>query len=308
MINICTRINESGVPILSAESIDRYATRMVEEFLPCGTEVPVAIDIDRFLTEYAELELEEELLSHDGHRLGMFIFEATDELPIWCEERQRAEERSVKARTVLIDSRRQTEEGVRFTKAHECGHALFHNHVYHRRPELLMLRENGSTMSRFERRNTESWTEIHWMDWQANNFASCLLMPRPMVEKVAEEVREQEAFDAITFREARIAKIRDVFQVSSAMAEIRLNKLGLLEYHSDGYRSNIPEIEERRTISFHSANAYRDGLGRRIPEQPLDPPEPKTKKRRSNKLSPKERRLMVLTLEDILSGKYLQYI
>ena len=303
MINIWTNIKKSGVPILSAESIDRYATRMVEEFLPCGTEVPVAIDIDRFITEYAELELEEDLLSHDGHRLGMFVFEATDSLPIWCEERQRAEERSVKARTVLIDSRKQTEAGVRFTKAHECGHALFHNMVYRRRPELLMLREDKSTLGRFERRNTENWTEINWMDWQANNFASCLLMPRPMVEKAIEQMRKINWVDAFDFREARIAEICRVFQVSQAMAEIRLNKLGLLDYPERGYYSNVPEEEGCRPPVLPKVDLYHDGLGRRIPERPIDPPEPK-KRARKRRRKKDDLRFVSLTVEDILSGKY----
>lgn len=72
-----------------------------------------------------------------------------------------------------------------FTLAHEAGHWRLHRHLFQRKAnQLLLLPEN---VERPEYICRSSDTEP--IEYQANRFASCLLMPREMVKRAWHEWR-----------------------------------------------------------------------------------------------------------------------
>ena len=272
MISTTFRITRTGTPILSAKMIENTAIRMLEDFLPGGLEKPCAIDVDAFLQEYLHMRLEEKCLSHDGHILGMAVFEDTDKLPVWIPEKQEADYYSVKAGTVLVDGRKQREEGLRFTKAHEAGHAYFHNLYFKRNSGEKFCRESVETLKQENPDKNTGWTDRNWMEWQANMFASCLLMPEPMVRKLVKGMPPIHTGDPFGDRAERIFKVSDVFQVSQSAARIRLKGMGLLEEEEKTGYVSLNTGTDRYT-GMPVCSLYYDELGNYIPERPVDPPE-----------------------------------
>ena len=273
MIRTTFKITQSGLPIISAKMIDETATRMLEEFLVGEIEKPRAVDVDAFLREYLHMNFEERRLSHNGFILGMTVFEDTDKLAYWVPEEGRADYCSVKARTILVDSQGQSDEMLRFTKAHECGHAYFHNIYMKRHPGEVYCRESKETLTQKQPDKTGEWTEYQWREWQANTFASCLLMPAPMVNVLVSGMDPIRTGDPFGAREERIYKVSEVFRVSRTAAAIRLNGMGLLEEEEKtGYVFLNMGKDDVTGITYYSP--YYDGLGNYIPERPLDPPEP----------------------------------
>ena len=277
MVSTTFRITQTGTPVLSAKVIEETETaaRMVEDFLPGAK--PSVIDMDVFLQEYLHMQLEEKCLSHDGHILGMTVFADTDKLPIWIPEKGEADYYSVKAGTVLVDSRLQTEEGLRFTKAHEAGHAYFHNAFFQRNPGVVFCRESAATMEQKQPDKTGLWSEEEWREWQANTFASCLLMPEPMVKELIGKMPPIHTGDPFGDREERICRVSETFRVSRTAAAIRLEGMGLLkEEEKTGYVFLGTGTD---TFTGRSSwSPYYDELGNYIPERPVDPPDAAVKK------------------------------
>jgi hypothetical protein len=97
----------------------------------------------------------------------------------------------------------------RFTVSHEAYHGLFHRHQIRR-----VLVHSGELV--LHRR--QSIPKFRDPEWQANAFASALLMPEWAVREVAD--RTQTLY--------RISVMGAVFGVSSQAAQIRLEKLGIM--------------------------------------------------------------------------------
>ena len=284
MIRTTFKITAGGLPIISAKAIEDAVTRMLEEYLSDGMETPHAIDVDAFLREYLHMNLEEKRLSHDGFILGMTVFQDTDKLICWSDERNQAEYCSVQGRTILVDRFKQSEVVLRFTKAHEGGHAYFHNAFMERHPGEVFCRESTDTISQKRQDKTSGeWTENQWKEWQANTFASCLLMPEPMMRILISGRPAIYAGDPLGERTERIYRVSEVFQVSRAAAAIRLKGMGLLE-EENRYACVCLGTDKYTDLAY--VDPYYDALGNYIPERPLDPPETEvtvTKRKRSRK-------------------------
>ena len=114
-------------------------------------------------------------------------------------------------------------------------------------------------------------------------------MPESMVRKLIEPMPAIHTGDPFGDREERISRVCDTFQVSGAMARIRLKGLGLLKVEKEsGYVCLGPDND--RPFGYGLSSLYYDNLGNYIPEQPIDPPEipeqPIKGKRRKKKSSP----------------------
>lgn len=106
----------------------------------------------------------------------------------------------------------------RFSAMHESGHVVLHG------TELnLNVSTSGGQTILARRGDVPAYQNP---EWQANHFASAILMPQTMVLQVFESTRGN--------REAQIKAIMAIFKVSWTAAEIRLNKLGLLESAKGG--------------------------------------------------------------------------
>lgn len=230
------------------------------DFCPKVLEAPQPIDEDRFLTEYLGLTQDFQYLTHCGLYLGMIVFEDSNKVPIYNEDKNRAEYISAKKGTVIIDNtllQENQEHRYRFTAIHEGGHWLLHRHKYCEKVRQALVYDICNRQSFKCRANNidckckplEKWDDDDTMEWQANYFSSALLMPKSMMFKLCndknmvEELRYQSFWNTDTYNTLLIDKVSEVFNVSKKAAEVRLNNLDL-------FRSAVEENLYNISIAF----------------------------------------------------------
>jgi hypothetical protein len=162
------------VPYLDEETIERDAMSLLAEFAgQRGGVIALPIPIEEIAEKYLKLRLEFD----DLHRLfglpraaarnpdilGVIFF---DDARIVLDESLDPEEHPA------------TEGRYRFTLAHEAGgHWRLHRHLFAKEPKQVALFEMSNTPS-ILCRSSQAEERV---EWQANYYASCLLMPRKFV-------------------------------------------------------------------------------------------------------------------------------
>jgi hypothetical protein len=125
-----------------------------------------------------------------------------------------------------------------FTLAHEAGHWRLHRQLFQRRANQLSLFPEGVDRPEYICRSSDT-TPI---EFQANRFASCLLMPREMMKRAWHEwhgdmdpiylpdlraERGDHATDEMLLEDA-VRPLAVTFQVSAEAMRIRAEGIGLL--------------------------------------------------------------------------------
>lgn len=220
-----------GRQILSAGYIEARSEQLLTHFNPKIFEQvkPTHLrDLADFLTRKHQVifRLEEHLgFSENGERiLGAF---------------------NPKKRIILVDrSLKADEHKFNFTIAHELGHLALHRN-------LKIVYEDNSiepteTINEKLGNSKHFKTEADWVEWQANYYASALLMPKQTF--IAGLVLQQRQLGIsrvgrIFIDDQRtnqsdywrlISMLSEFFRVSQAAVEIRLLKLGLVDDHRNG--------------------------------------------------------------------------
>ena len=225
---------KNGLPVVSKADIENITERMLADFCPETLQVPQAIKIDSFAVKYLGMKQEYQYLSHNGIYLGMTVFNDSDEVPIFDAAKGRAEFISVKAGTMLIDRGllKKPLHRYRFTVAHEAGHGFFHTEYFAQKIGMAAARskeDKAFIQCRIENIQTPAfeseWTDNDWLEWQANSFASCLLMPRKAVLglKGINNTKKDELWAS-----GMILTASKTFDVSLQAADIRLRDLGII--------------------------------------------------------------------------------
>ena len=125
-----------------------------------------------------------------------------------------------------------------FTLAHEAGHWRLHRQLFQRNANQVSLFAEGVARPEYICRSSD--TEP--IEYQANRFASCLLMPRDIVKQAWEEWRgnlepiylpdlraeNTEGFSDELLMETAVRPFAALFQVSAEAMRIRAEQMGLL--------------------------------------------------------------------------------
>lgn len=149
---------------------------------------------------------------------------------------------------ILVDaSLEQYEEKFNFTLAHELGHLALHRNlsINYEIEDESELTETISEIG-FENRNLKS--EIEWVEWQANAYASSLLMPSLIFQSALIQTQknmgigrwgklfvDNQPINQADFIEV-ISRLGNYFKVSKTAVEYRLRKLNLIDDHRRGLR------------------------------------------------------------------------
>ena len=230
MIPINIRRNSNGVPILKQTEIDVIAEALFYDFCPEALNEPQAIDVDAFCESYLGLHLDYQYLSNNGIYLGMTVFSDSERIIVFDPMLKRAEYTSVKAGTVIIDNTlldEKQEHRYRFTMGHEAaGHAVLHKPYFEHMKDRNKAAMIQCRMDSKEKKDPRSYTDIDWMEWQADKMSSSFLMPRSSVMKVAERVKEEmkgnwEYYISLYL----VQEVSKVFNVSQMAAFLRLKTL-----------------------------------------------------------------------------------
>lgn len=200
-----------------AEVLDERCERRIVQFMDwhCGGfKLPIPTSaIIRMIAAEADLELDADLAEEvDGY---------TDFFP------DRRPNVKVSARL----SATRYENRFRFTLGHEYGHVWFHAPLW-RQPEHEPMRPAGPSWT-CHRDTIGAAEEKDWMEWQADQLAAALLMPRSRMPEWANEIAARAGLTLPMSAEsepgrALIARVVESCQVSQQAARVRLLRLGLL--------------------------------------------------------------------------------
>ena len=187
----------SGVPFLHEKQIEREADLLLEEYALKFTAIespPVPID------EIAELHLQ---LSLEYLDMKSLFPMADVHGAIWFEEARVGIDQSLDPH---VNPNRLGR--YHFTLAHEVGHWRLHRQHFKTNPDQRKLFDDGLPQPDVVCRSSEGNQPV---EWQANAFASCLLMPRRLVYGAWSSFRN--GSDA----PVAIAEIRGAFDDAAAL-------------------------------------------------------------------------------------------
>lgn len=238
MFKYSYRRKPSLAPLLRRDEIERIALGMLSDYKPELLSNPQEVDIEDFTQNYLMAHHDYQFLSNNGVYLGMTIFDASDKVVVYNPKTEQAEYISEEANTIIIDKGllgKAEEHRYRFTVGHEAGHVALPHAGFFRKQAYDTSKEQTAVACRelgtfsFTEKGPETWTDEEWIEWQADVFASALLMPEPMVRKVAGNVMEHDAgiFGEASTKIHTVHTVQRIFNVSKAAAENRLRRLGL---------------------------------------------------------------------------------
>lgn len=198
-----------AVPLVSARSrrdIAAQALRVVHAFRPVLLLEPGRFPIEEFWDRGLQAY---KLDGYVSDNLGPFVEGIT------------YPDGRVELSADLFESLGRDDARSRFTVAHECGHGIMH--VREIKDRLVSGRGVGLKRS-------QDVKIFRHPEWQADEFASYLLMPEAAVRSVINSFRAGDpsmpwgAWESDT--DIVVSEIASVFGVSPAAARVRLGKLG----------------------------------------------------------------------------------
>jgi Zn-dependent peptidase ImmA (M78 family) len=153
-------------------------------------------------------------------------------------------------RIVLIDSSlKEDEHKFNFTLAHEMGHLALHRNVTIKYGDINEKEEISETIDEFIFGNKKLRTEVEWLEWQANSYASFLLMPKEVfhatvimkqrelgISRVGKIYVDEQACNKVDFFNL-ITLLSAFFKVSRSAVEYRLSKLNLIDDQRKQFKS-----------------------------------------------------------------------
>ena len=228
----------SLVPRISKRRFDDEAKRFLLDTYPEGLQAPVAIPIEMIATKVLGLTIREEYLTEDLSILGEMCF--TDgKAEIYDPVEDEYREILVKAGTMLIDPNTYYKRHIgskRNTIAHECFHWTRHRFYYIEAARIERESRMAFRCPATPKNDdyTEVWTDEDWMEWQANNIAPRILMPKETVGEAVDQVLEKGKKNPFFSQKLIpqdnwiVEQIAGVYQVSRQAAEIRLSELGYI--------------------------------------------------------------------------------
>jgi Zn-dependent peptidase ImmA (M78 family) len=231
------KVKNNGVPVLSKSEIEVIGENYIRDFCPDALGHPQAINIDDFVELYLGMKIDYQYLSNDGRYLGMTVFNDTDKVIIFDPEKRQADYLHADARTVIIDNtllEEKQKQRYRYTMGHEGSHDIFHSGYYSYDPDQLTFfdKSNAAPMVQCRQKpfnssmkTSKQWSDVEWMEWQANFLSSVLLMPAQAVRLVAAGNKHTTAHER---SHAMIKAVAKTFDVSQEAAMYRLKELRCL--------------------------------------------------------------------------------
>ncbi|MCF0134001.1 MAG: ImmA/IrrE family metallo-endopeptidase [Blautia sp.] len=224
----------SLLPVASREELDDLGEQLLLEYMPAVLESPTATDIKYLAEEGIIVDMKDELL-YPNNLLGFVAF-ADIRFPL-PEDRVM----EVPEGTIVIDERLHGyEPRWRFTAAHELAHWILHRAYYTQVDYNFSFRKAGysyiACRTELGRKNPkEAETDDEWAEWQADNLAASLLMPRKTFVKTAEEVLRKHGYEDLRLVSGVdiqrgfevVRELANIYQVSLRSVRIRMRNFGM---------------------------------------------------------------------------------
>lgn len=239
--------------ILKAAEIEQHVSAFLQEYSKFNSEyslsTPQATPIENIIENYCGITTDYQTFD-DSNILGMTAFSSgiimikRDETTI----PYKIEEGTIVISNELADDEK-LEGRFLYTLAHEFGHNFYHRILFEtpgnsNQPSLFDDEPIETQFISCHRDNIENFNSTYsknWTEWQADYFASCILMPREAVAKFwepfirdAEFVFGEEPKPLLSHMkwmeiEYYIGEFIKKFKVSYQATRIRLEKLNYIE-------------------------------------------------------------------------------
>lgn len=232
------------IPHFKRVDLDDIAEIFVQEYYPEAFHTTTYVDME-VVYERLGLNLELQLLNEDFEREGIFgmCCFTHGRVDVYDPEEEFIDY-EVKPGTVLIDPRSfldRNEGCYNNTKAHEAVHWVFHRGYFSSRPvdenapALVACRDNKGYGD-----ERGDWSNEDFAEWQANNLAPRILMPRGSFQLKTEQFKRSILNKDISLRvlanmviktravrpfDWLVAELADFYRVSKQSAKLRLKDL-----------------------------------------------------------------------------------
>ena len=228
----------SLVPRMYKSEFDDKAAEILAEHCPEALEKPMPVPIEEIARDKLHLLIKEYHLSEDLSILGQMCF--TDGLvEIYDPSEDEYREVFVKAKTMIIDPDTYLKRNFgsrRNTVAHECVHWIYHRNYF---LAMEALKEGRAVAQRcpVEAKDEyfkDVWTDVDWLEWQANGIAPRILMPKETIadgfQMIIDRSKKNKFVSAGLISKSKwiLEQFAGFYQVSQTSAAIRLTELGLL--------------------------------------------------------------------------------
>lgn len=248
-MNLRCKFTTSGLPILTVEDTEQLGSDFVKEHQPFALHHPQATDIQAIMHDDMEMTIYDRIITPDCSILGLISFDDL-QIPIF-DEFMKPNSLRVKAGNVIIDPRlKEVPTRYRFTLMHEVAHWELHKSLYMPSNNRKYIhRCNGYSYvackrdpKEYGRKNPKQAVEdVEWGEWQADNFAGAVLMPRETFIPAAQDVMRKMGYRDLHIVAGRpdphrievLNSLASMYQVSRRSAKIRMRMLGLYVEPSD---------------------------------------------------------------------------
>jgi Zn-dependent peptidase ImmA (M78 family) len=231
----------NGMYLFHSGDFDKIAELVLREQAPYMLEKAQPLEIEALADESYSLTIIDRCLSAHGSVLGMINFDDIN-VEVMSLEKKLIQERLM-AGTIVVDASLMPEENHhrrRFTIAHEVSHWIIHRQMYYADGNKFNLRQSRpyiacrkANTNRDNRR--EFWSESDWLEWQADRFASSMLMPACVFYPVALAVMHRHhagsyIIEGCGSKETAgvITELTEIFDVSRTAVRIRLKQADML--------------------------------------------------------------------------------
>lgn len=235
---IQNKLTNTFVPILSKADFDIEAEKFLSKYCPQALEEPMPVPV-RDIAKRMNLKIKEGMQFNAKPP----IFGAIAFFDCKANLRDRygvMKQYNIPKGSIIIDNRLSfwSIGCVNYTIAHE----LYHWHRHRIYAQIQRLLNGKDSLKSLNRCNTTparhtmflgSYSDVDWMEWQANSIAPKILMPKQMFERKLTELLNSAEYTTCTMERKSdilnsiITELSELFQVSRQATIIRMHELGI---------------------------------------------------------------------------------
>lgn len=216
---------------LSKAKIEEYAYEFLLENSPDSLNKAIQTDIEYIIENKLNISLQYLKLDTTNNLLGMTIMNPMKVK--YLDENSQIVEGIFDRNTILINEflaiKKNQEHRLYFTLAHEIGHwYLQRKDAYVDLGQQSLFGQDAikSSVNRFidnidifqELKRKKLVTEEDWLEWQANYFASCILMPKKMFKNEYIKLQNKNVME-------RVSTLSKIFNVSEEATAYRMKEI-----------------------------------------------------------------------------------